>query len=253
MIARSFRPVGWVAAVGVAALGCYMLSLRVASERADLDRLNSRIVAASQNIRSLQTELGTRGRMQQLEAWNEEVLALSAPVSGQFVEGSVSLARFDTRQPPSAVEAPVQLASAPAPTPATTPAPRPAVATPRQAVAAPAPAQSLVRQASAVIPPVTPAPATTATTTVRRAAPPTATAERRPAPTEAAPIRTASRETAPARTATPPVKRAPATTTETRTAAVTPPARSRAGLLDDRTIRALGSASRSERGGGTRD
>jgi hypothetical protein len=253
MIARSFRPVGWVAAVGAAALGCYMLSLRVASERADLDRLNHRIVAASQNIRSLQTELGTRGRMQQLEAWNEEVLALSAPVSGQFVEGSVSLARFDTRQSPSAVEAPVQLASAVS-TPAPAPAPRPAVATPRQAVAAPVPAQSLVRQASAVIPPVTTAPATTAATTVRRAAAPATTAARRPAPTEAAPIRTASRETAPARTATPPVKRPVATATETRTAAATTPARSRpAGLLDDRTIRALGSASRSERGGGTHD
>lgn len=239
MIARSFRPVGWVAAVGAAALGCYMLSLRVASERADLDRLNSRIVAASQNIRSLQTELGTRGRMQQLEAWNEEVLALSAPVSGQFVEGSVSLARFDTRQPPSAVEAPVQLASAP--TPATTPAPRPAVA-------APAPAQSLVRQASATIPPVTTAPATT---TVRRSAAPTTTAVRRPAASEAAPIRTASRE--PAARTPPPPKRATAATTETGTAAATTPARSRASLLDDRTIRALGSASRSERGGGTRD
>ena len=258
MIARSFRPVGWVAAVGAAALGCYMLSLRVASERADLDRLNGRIVTASQNIRSLQTELGTRGRMQQLEAWNEEVLALSAPVSGQFVEGNVSLARFDTRQPQSAVEAPVRLASAVTPPAAA----RPAATAPQQAVApAPAPAQPLVRRASATIPATTTAAAivepqktvTPVTATTRRPAAPVATAAARETATTtprrtatAAPIRTASRETAMApRTATPP-KRAAA-------APAIPPRSRSASLLDERTVRALGSASRSERGGGTRD
>jgi hypothetical protein len=55
MMARGFRPVGWVAALGAAALGCYMLSLRVASERHDLARLEAKIVAAQQNIRTLQT------------------------------------------------------------------------------------------------------------------------------------------------------------------------------------------------------
>jgi hypothetical protein len=260
MIARSFRPVGWVAAVGAAALGCYMLSLRVASERADLDRLNHRIVAASQNIRSLQTELGTRGRMHQLEAWNEEVLALSAPVSGQFVEGNVSLARFDTRQPQSAVETPAQLASATVPPPAA----RPAAPAPQQAVApTPTPAQPLVRRASATIPATTapvptvaaPKAATpvTAATTRRATAPATtepASAAATPRRTAtAAPIRTAARDTAaPPRT---PAKRT-AATPETRTAAT--PARNRpTALLDDRTVRALGSASRAERGGGTRD
>ena len=36
MMARGFKPVGWVAGVAAAALGCYMLSLNVASERAEL-------------------------------------------------------------------------------------------------------------------------------------------------------------------------------------------------------------------------
>ena len=40
MIGRGFKSVGWVAAVGGAALGCYMLSLQVASERADLARVS---------------------------------------------------------------------------------------------------------------------------------------------------------------------------------------------------------------------
>ena len=47
MIARGFKPVVWVAAVGAAALGCYMLSLRVAAERADLTSLQHRIVPPS--------------------------------------------------------------------------------------------------------------------------------------------------------------------------------------------------------------
>lgn len=160
MIARGFKPVAWVAAIGTAALGCYMLSLQVAAERADLAALERRIVSTQQDIRALQTELGTRGRLSQLEHWNAEVLALSAPVAGQFLESNLSLARFDVRQrgfDPGAVRmaaadpapaapapaAPVQMASAPAraPAPAEPAAPlirRAAV----QTLAAPAPAPS---------------------------------------------------------------------------------------------------------------
>ncbi|MDP8995281.1 MAG: hypothetical protein M3N07_09955, partial [Pseudomonadota bacterium] len=97
MIARSFRSVAWVAGVAAAALGCYMLSLQVAAERADLAGVEQRIVAARQAIRNLQTELGTRGRLQQLEHWNAEVLALSAPVAGQFLDSERTLARLDVR------------------------------------------------------------------------------------------------------------------------------------------------------------
>ena len=126
MIARGFRPVAWVGAIGAAALSCYMLSLQVATERADLASLEQRIVATQQDIRTLQTELGTRGRMQQLEQWNAEVLALSAPVAGQFIPDHVSLARFDTREQPLD-QADVRLASADVP-------PAPPVAAPvRQA------------------------------------------------------------------------------------------------------------------------
>ncbi|HEY5712451.1 MAG TPA: hypothetical protein VIT38_11200, partial [Allosphingosinicella sp.] len=136
MIANGFKPVGWVAGVGAAALGCYMLSLQVAAERASLAGLDQRIVAARQQIRSLQTELGTRGRIQQLEAWNDEVLALSAPVSGQFVEGQVSLARFDARQAsPMADTANVRMASAGSAAPAPAPAAPAAVPQPQRAIA----------------------------------------------------------------------------------------------------------------------
>jgi len=111
MIARGFKPVGWVAGVGAAALGCYMLSLHVAAERADLAKVERAIVVAKQDIRQLQTELGTRGRLTQLEAWNADVLALSAPVSGQFMENPVMLARFDVQERTMEERARVQFAS----------------------------------------------------------------------------------------------------------------------------------------------
>ena len=112
MIVKSFKSVVCVAGVAAAALSCYMVSLQVAAERSDVAQLEARIIAARQEIRSLQTELGTRGRMQQLERWNAEVLALSAPVSGQYVENEVTLARFDVRQPTLEERTRVQLASA---------------------------------------------------------------------------------------------------------------------------------------------
>jgi hypothetical protein len=163
MIARGFRPVVWVFMIGAAVLGCYMLNLRVAAERAELARLDGRIVATQQSIRALQTEVGTRSRIPQLEEWNNDVLALAAPVTGQYLQSNVSLARFDTRQPQLSDQAEVRLASAepgdapqdggrPGETPSVTPAPQRAIAAPP--VAAPRPE---VRRASLLVSPEPPA------------------------------------------------------------------------------------------------
>jgi hypothetical protein len=99
MIARSFKSVLWVATVGGAALGCYMVSLKVATERSDLAKVESRIVSAQRDIRALQTELGTRGRLAQLEEWNANVLALSAPSANQFLPDHLTLARLEQKAP----------------------------------------------------------------------------------------------------------------------------------------------------------
>jgi hypothetical protein len=99
MIARGFKSVIWVGAVGSAALACYMVSLQVATERHALEQVQRQIVAAHQDIRSLQTELGTRGRLSQLEHWNAEVLALSSPTSAQFLPNAFTLARLEQRAP----------------------------------------------------------------------------------------------------------------------------------------------------------
>ena len=161
MIAKGFKPVGWVAAVAGAALGCYMLSLNVAAERAELAKLEWKIVMAKRDIRSLQTELGTRGRLQQLENWNANVLALSAPTSNQFLDNELTLARFDQREKTFEESGKVQLASAEAPQPRSAPQPvqQPKVVLANYEAAAQAPArepQSLVHRASYSIPEATP-------------------------------------------------------------------------------------------------
>ena len=101
MIVQSFRSVLWVGAVAGAAISCYMVSLRVAAERAALERVETNILIAKRDIRSLDTELTTRGRLRQLERWNSDVLALTAPTEGQFLEGEVQLASLGRVDPPA--------------------------------------------------------------------------------------------------------------------------------------------------------
>lgn len=114
MSARGFGSVGWVAGVAATALGCYMVSLQVASTRASLEDVETEIVIAQRDIRVLQTEIGTRGRLAQLERWNVKVLALSAPQANQFLEGGFQLASMIAPKKTVDPAAPVVLASAPA-------------------------------------------------------------------------------------------------------------------------------------------
>ena len=114
MSVRSFRSVFMVASCAGAALGCYLVSLRVASERAALENVETQIVLAQRDIRLLQTEIGTRGRLAQLERWNVKVLALSAPSADQFLDGGFALAKMVAPRGGVDLEAPVVLASAPA-------------------------------------------------------------------------------------------------------------------------------------------
>jgi hypothetical protein len=117
MSGSSFRSVFMVASCAGAALGCYLVSLRVASERAALEEVETEIVMAQRDIRLLQTEIGTRGRLAQLERWNVKVLALAAPAADQFLDGGFALARLARPAPADQLEAPVVLAAAPADAP----------------------------------------------------------------------------------------------------------------------------------------
>jgi hypothetical protein len=118
MSVRSFHSVFMATAVAGAALGCYLVSLRVASERAALEEVEAQIVRTQVDIRLLQTEVGTRGRLAQLERWNLRALSLSAPSASQILGDKFQLARLVRPEPKLDVEAPVVLASAPAPEPA---------------------------------------------------------------------------------------------------------------------------------------
>jgi hypothetical protein len=113
MSARGFGSVLWAGAVAGAALGFYLVSLNVASERAELESVENRIAMAQRDIRLLQTEIGTRGRLAQLERWNVKFIRLSAPSADQFVEGGFQLASMVAPHKKPSIEAPVVLASAP--------------------------------------------------------------------------------------------------------------------------------------------
>ncbi|HEX9947040.1 MAG TPA: hypothetical protein VGA98_05815 [Allosphingosinicella sp.] len=176
MIARGFKSVIWVATVGSAALGCYMVSLRVATERNELARVERQIIAAKQDIRSLQTELGTRGRMTQLEQWNAEVLALSAPSSAQFLKDEFTLARL-YRNDPTVEERSAELRLASAETGAAKPA--------EAAKPAPPPVVQAVAQRPVPQPPM-----------IHRASFTTAQAPARPKPGAARPDKPAAQRTA---------------------------------------------------------
>ena len=143
MSVRNFGSLAMVATCAGAALGCYLVSLRVASERAQLEDVETRIVLAQRDLRVVQTEIGTRARLSQLERWNAKVLALSAPAADQFLTGSFELARLAQPQHKVEFNAPVVLASAPAPE-----AKKPPIGEPEaDDASAPAPVD-LLRQAS---------------------------------------------------------------------------------------------------------
>jgi len=204
MIARSFKSVAWVAAIGAAALICYIFSLQVAEERARLADLEAQIRRTEQSIRTLKTELGTRGRVHQLQHWAASDFGFTSPKAGQFLDNEVTLASFDLPAEEPVMEAPVRLAEAPAPAPAA------ALPKPVQA-AAPAPKseRAVVREASA--------PTTRATPLLRRAAATTATAPRArpavaPVKPAAAPARAAAAEPRPSRPAATRSARKPAST-----------------------------------------
>jgi len=123
--------------------------LQVAAERKKLDGVNSRIQTAQRDLRALETEFDTRANMVQLERWNGDTLALSAPTAGQFVRDEAQLASLDVNAGSSGVEsAALVVPSLPPVSPGT-----PAVATLAPAVqmaaATPAPAPTVIK-ASAV-------------------------------------------------------------------------------------------------------
>lgn len=119
----------WILLVALGALGAYLVSLKVATERNELMRVRAQIARANADIRYLETEFSARASMRQLERWNQEDFAYSTPSAQQYLAGERALAHLDGVQPNgpdyvappvmvAMVETPADLPSAPQPAPA---------------------------------------------------------------------------------------------------------------------------------------
>ncbi len=124
MIAQRFRAIGWVAIVAAAVCILYLISLQVAVERGKLEAVEAQIGVAERELRQLQTEMGTRASLRQLERWNGDVLALSAPKASQFVNSGAQLVALnldDARGTPNAPPPAMASIAVPAPVDVTVP------------------------------------------------------------------------------------------------------------------------------------
>lgn len=169
--AYRLKGIGWFGGCVAVVLGFYLVSLQVANERKKLEAVNRRIASAERDIRALETEFDTRANLVQLEKWNGDTLALSAPTAGQYVADEAQLASLDVTAPigeaqvrtaalvvPSGApalapaQAPMTLvaANAPLPQPAAAPAAAPVAAAIRTASIATAPRVTPVAAARTV-------------------------------------------------------------------------------------------------------
>lgn len=102
----------WVILVALGALGAYMVSLKVATERNELMKVRAQIARAKADIRYLETEFSARSSMRQLESWNQHDFLYATPTAQQYLRGEQALAHLDGVQPngPDYVAPPVMVA-----------------------------------------------------------------------------------------------------------------------------------------------
>lgn len=102
----------WVLLVALGALGAYLVSLRVATERNELMRVRTQIAQARADIRYLETEFGARANMRQLERWNAEDFRYSALPADHYLDDERQLAHLDGMEAngPDYVAQPVMVA-----------------------------------------------------------------------------------------------------------------------------------------------
>ncbi|WP_420145247.1 colicin transporter [Sphingobium sp.] len=102
----------WVILVALGALGAYMVSLKVATERNQLMAVRAQIARAKADIRYLETEFSARASMRQLERWNQDDFMYATPTAQQYLGGERALAHLDGVQPngPDYVAPPVMVA-----------------------------------------------------------------------------------------------------------------------------------------------
>jgi hypothetical protein len=109
---KRLQSIFWLLLVTLGAIAVYLVSLRVASERTELARVERQILSAKREIRYLETEFGARASMRQLERWNSENFRFSTPTVAQYLDGERALASLGGLAPngPAYVAAPVMTA-----------------------------------------------------------------------------------------------------------------------------------------------
>lgn len=129
--------------VTLGALSAYLVSLRAATERNDLNKVRMQIAQTRGDIRYLETEFSARANMRQLERWNAEDFRYSTPTVAQYLDGERALASLDGIQKngPEYVAPPVMAAMVQ--TPADVPA--------EMQVAQTSPAKTQIRSDIAII------------------------------------------------------------------------------------------------------
>lgn len=106
---RTWAATAWLVAGTIAvAVTSYSLSLKVASERRDTERVAQRNESLASDLKAMDAELRVRMRMPQLQRWNDTVLGMVPISATQYLGNPVQLA--DYGKAPEAARPQVQLA-----------------------------------------------------------------------------------------------------------------------------------------------
>jgi hypothetical protein len=92
---KRLKNILWILIVAFGALTAYLISLRVATERNAVQSLEQRIFHVRGDIRYLETEFEARANMRQLEKWNSQDYRYVAPQAAQYLPDERSLAQLD--------------------------------------------------------------------------------------------------------------------------------------------------------------
>jgi hypothetical protein len=104
---RTWAATAWLVAGTIAvAVTSYSLSLKVAAERRDMEKLARQNAGLEVDLKALEAELRVRMRMPQLQRWNDSVLGMVPISATQYLASPVQLAAYgdpiETAAPPAA-------------------------------------------------------------------------------------------------------------------------------------------------------
>ena len=92
---RNWASTAWlVAGTIVVAVTSYSLSLKVANERREMEKVSRQNVALESELKALDAELRVRMRMPQLQRWNDGVLGLVPISATQYLDSPVRLTNY---------------------------------------------------------------------------------------------------------------------------------------------------------------